>query len=1313
MSETAPSPPVPPPRRRSAWRTVVVIAVLVVVALIVALALGAWWILGTSGGARLVLGQVQGLLGPGARIEGIEGRIGGLLTVRHISLDRPDVHVELHDVALDTAPFEPLYGRLLVRSLDVREIDVRTASTGKAATLPASIKPPYPVRLDRGHIGTLRFGHLGKPQSDDVVLHDIALKGEGDRSRWHVEEATAQTAYGLARVAGTLGNAPPFAVEATADFAGKVESHALHVAGTAKGTLKALDADLDAQIEGMRATARAAIEPLAEMPLKRADVAAREVDLARLRAGLPATRLAVQARVAPRGDGFAGPVRIENADPGPWDRKKLPFERASAEVAVASDGRTQLSGLEVALAGGGGARGSAIVENGTVDARLEVNDVDLAALDAALQKTRMTGRVTVEAAQQAQRFSVALTDPRFAVEGRGALANQKLDVETVNVRTKGGSVTASGSATLAGAREFRFEGRAQHFDPSAFVKTSAGDLNFTFRVAGTAAHGPAGEAHLDIAPSRYAGLPASGRVFVRGDRTRLAASDIHLAVGDGRVDAQGSLGRAGDALEVAVHAPNLSTLVKPFGIAASGRVDAQGRIAGTFRSPAVQLQADAANLALPSNVFVHAAKVRAQLGARPDSPVDIVVNAQGVALGKDTPPTPFAQALDVAMRGTRGAHRIELTARMTSDATLATVLQGGLDPRGGLAWSGRVQSLSLTGRGAFTLAAPATLAASADRVELGDALLTGTWGEAHFAVSRWTPKSLDFQGSSRRLVVQNLARSLELGWTARSDLVIAGDWDIRAGETFDGRIDFHRTGGDVRVGDPAQPLGLRELSVGMSATRGRTHASAHLVADHVGRIDGEGSGLIVRGSRGWRFAENAPIDAKLVAAVPELAALGAWLGPDTHLAGAVDANITVGGTGASPRVAGQARAHALALREPQTGFELEQGEALLRIDGRALTIEALHAVTPWHPPPGARTKLGTVAAGEHRGTITAEGGIDFAAHRGTIRVKAAEVPVTQLPQRFVVLSGDARLEATGNGLAVTGALKADAGWVGALETPPPSVAEDVVVVRAAQPAAPAKSSIASREPITLDVTVDGGDHLYFEGRGLDTRLTGRLHVTGVVPALRADGSIRTIGGSYNGYGQKLHIERGVLQFAGPIDNPRLDVRAMRTGLPVEAGVDVLGTAAHPRVRLVSVPDVPEPEKLSWLVLGRAPSDLGPGDASVLVQAASSMLGKGGGSEDIAKRFGFDEVGIGRKDTTSVLGVLPESTVAGRTGTASAAEVVTVGRRITDTVHLTYQQGLSDAEGTVKIAWQATQRFQVIARAGYLPGLDFVYRWLFP
>jgi translocation and assembly module TamB len=148
------------------------------------------------------------------------------------------------------------------------------------------------------------------------------------------------------------------------------------------------------------------------------------------------------------------------------------------------------------------------------------------------------------------------------------------------------------------------------------------------------------------------------------------------------------------------------------------------------------------------------------------------------------------------------------------------------------------------------------------------------------------------------------------------------------------------------------------------------------------------------------------------------------------------------------------------------------------------------------------------------------------------------------------------------------------------------------------------------------------------------------------------------------------------------------------------------------VRLVSRPDVPEPEKLSWLVLGRGASDASPGDMSVLVAAAQALLGGNNPGSDLGMRLGLDEVRIGRADTSSVLGVLPQSTVAGRTGTAAAAEVVTVGKRLNRNLQLSYEQGLADAEGALKITWRISQRFQVLVRAGFLPGIDAVYRWTF-
>jgi translocation and assembly module TamB len=79
-------------------------------------------------------------------------------------------------------------------------------------------------------------------------------------------------------------------------------------------------------------------------------------------------------------------------------------------------------------------------------------------------------------------------------------------------------------------------------------------------------------------------------------------------------------------------------------------------------------------------------------------------------------------------------------------------------------------------------------------------------------------------------------------------------------------------------------------------------------------------------------------------------------------------------------------------------------------------------------------------------------------------------------------------------------------------------------------------------------------------------------------------------GSFAADGRRLRIERGRLAYDGPVDNPSLDIVAIREGLKVEPGVAVSGPAQAPVVDLVSEPEVGEADQLSWLVLGTSMAD---------------------------------------------------------------------------------------------------------------------------
>ena len=71
-----------------------------------------------------------------------------------------------------------------------------------------------------------------------------------------------------------------------------------------------------------------------------------------------------------------------------------------------------------------------------------------------------------------------------------------------------------------------------------------------------------------------------------------------------------------------------------------------------------------------------------------------------------------------------------------------------------------------------------------------------------------------------------------------------------------------------------------------------------------------------------------------------------------------------------------------------------------------------------------------------------------------------------------------------------------------------------------------------------------------------------------------------------------------------------------TGYELDAIAAVVlgGTAQNPRVKLYADPDMPDTDKLSWLVLGRAPDQLGRTDTALLQRAALALLSGEGESE---------------------------------------------------------------------------------------------------
>jgi translocation and assembly module TamB len=172
------------------------------------------------------------------------------------------------------------------------------------------------------------------------------------------------------------------------------------------------------------------------------------------------------------------------------------------------------------------------------------------------------------------------------------------------------------------------------------------------------------------------------------------------------------------------------------------------------------------------------------------------------------------------------------------------------------------------------------------------------------------------------------------------------------------------------------------------------------------------------------------------------------------------------------------------------------------------------------------------------------------------------------------------------------------------------------------------------------------------------------------------------------------VERGIVNFQGPLDDPGLNILALRKGLSVEAGVEVTGTMRRPSVRLVSTPNVPDGEKLSWIVLGRVPESGGVDTALLLAAAGSIMGGKSGGQ--LGQVFGVDEFSLRQQ--------------AG--GDSLQNQKVTVGKQLSSRARISYEQGLTEVGGVTKFTYTLTPRITIVTRAGIEDALDIFYSFRF-
>ncbi|HWH84133.1 MAG TPA: translocation/assembly module TamB domain-containing protein, partial [Burkholderiaceae bacterium] len=847
-----------------------------------------------------------------------------------------------------------------------------------------------------------------------------------------------------------------------------------------------------------------------------------------------------------------------------------------------------------------------------------------------------------------------------------------------------------------------------------------------------------GQAALTIANSLIAGVPLTGEAHLRTTPGAPTQALVRLDAAGNTLRGEGRIATAGtgrdDAWTLAIDAAALERLAPAFRLfrasaddaALAGALHATATLSGRWPTLATQGRLDAERLHV-GTLGIDTAQAHWTLASAADARADTEATLTGVRVASGAAPGPALESLVLRLQGTGRAHTLDVRAESksqppawagalqpgsatgaTGSRTLARLqAQGGLVDAAGSAlagWRGTLQQLDLRGSapGAAPLlhtqdvgidaqwaGGPARATVQPGRADVLGASLRWSRVAWQAAATPGGDASIEAEAEVDPLrIAPLLARAQpDFGWGG--DLTIAGHLKLKSTPSFSADVVIERRAGDLTVTDElgTRALGLTDLRVGLAAADGTWNFTQGLAGRTLGVV--AGAEVVRTSPRALWPAADAPLQGVIELRVDDLGTWGNWVPPGWRLGGALHSSASLGGRFGAPEYTGSVEGTRLAVRNFLEGVNISDGDVAIRLQGTTARIDRF-----------------TARGGN--GTLRLDGQAQLgAAPQAQLTLRADKFQLLGRVDRRVVASGSGRLALDAKRVALDGRFDVDDGLIDFTRSDAPALAGDVTVVRAAGVPSPAAAASAAAAPtpaavpsampsreVALDLRVGLGEKLRIRGRGLDARLRGDLHLTSPGGHLAVNGTVRAEDGTYAAYGQKLAIDRGLITFSGAVENPRLDIEATRPNLDVRVGVAVTGTAAAPRIRLFSEPELSEIDKLSWLVMGRASDGLGRGDTALLQRAALALLaGEGGGPTDsLTKALGLDDLSVRQTD-----GEVKETVIA-------------LGKQLSKRWYVGYERGLNATTGSFQLIYRIAQRFTLRAQSGDDNSVDVIWTW---
>ena len=833
-----------------------------------------------------------------------------------------------------------------------------------------------------------------------------------------------------------------------------------------------------------------------------------------------------------------------------------------------------------------------------------------------------------------------------SVEVTGTLGKDSFGIDAADVDLFDGHARLSGAVAWAPRDSWSLNGQLTGINPAALRADLPGSLTFSLAASG---RGFDTRGELSATVQNLSGKLRGARAGGGGTLTRsgeaLGFERVRVTVGGTTL---GLDGRAGDALDLrfSLASSDLS-LLDP---AMRGELNASGTLRGSFADPVIVGSAHGRTLSYGD---LGVGRLDADMDFNPaDAQRASRIEARLAQLSY------AGHALESAaltLSGPPADYRVHLEGRATGLALAADA--GGVYAHG--LFQGELRALTVKGSDQLDLALehPVGLIASQQRLRVEWLCLAGTPGalcaDADWSPEHWTATfmsnqlplsaltagmtpAVQYQGSVDLLARAAGGARVPLTGTLRAQLTDA----VLSHRLASKKIEHTRIGSGTIAG---------------SATPELVSVAAVLENGDVGtiraRIDAQ------RGAARW---QDMPLSGALHAETSNLGLLSLYLPDIDRAAGQLHADVNFAGTLGAPLLDGLVKVsggeldlYAVNLGLRQVALEAHLGERGLDFSGSA------HAGT---------------------GTAAADGHLEWRnlLPYGKVHLAGTSLRVVDTPEAQIDASPDLTFDVAGRRIEVTGKVEVPSARIAPKDITNAVRASPDEVIVGNEPEDPAE-----RFEVMSTITLALGDKVTVDTSGLTGRLTGSVTIRSGYDAItRATGELSVTDGKYLAYARKLDIQRGRLIFTGgAIDDPGIELRAVKEFPDVTAGINVRGTLLQPRMSFFSNPPLPQSQIVSLILSG----------GSTQGTAGNAALGQGAAllAAQVGSRVDLPDVS------------LETDPIANETS-------LVVGRYLSPRLYVSYGVSLTETLNTLKLRYTLGDHWVIKTELGTARGADLVF-----